>query len=344
MSDITPVASGAQVEAGGDFYRGSSGRWAGEQFLKALQEGKELSASALRTLDTLRHEEWIFFDEALVEAATIRLKGVAALIAAGLTVNIPGSLGRTMYQYDKVSDMQAAQTTMSGRATTDDDRVDFTYAQLPLPITHKDFGINLRTLIASRTKGESLDTTQVRVAGRLIAERLEYMLFNGATGTYGGVALQGLLNYTNRNTASFGTNGAWSAAAKTGENILADVHTLIDAAVADRFYGPYWIFVPADAENNLADDFKAASDKTTRQRILEDPRIAQIIACDQLTTANVVLVQPTVDVIAMAVGEPLQTVQWDIEGGFHIKFKGFTIQVPLIRSDYDGRCGVVHMS
>jgi hypothetical protein len=33
-------------------------------------EGRALSASALRTLDTLRHEEWKYFDDALVEEAS----------------------------------------------------------------------------------------------------------------------------------------------------------------------------------------------------------------------------------------------------------------------------------
>jgi hypothetical protein len=37
-------------------------------------------------------------------------------------------------------------------------------------------------------------------------------------------------------------------------------------------------------------------------------------------------------------------VQWDIHGGFQINFKAFTIQVPLIRADAQGRSGIVHMA
>jgi hypothetical protein len=47
-------------------------------------EGSRAVGVALRTLDTLRHEEWKYFDDALVEEAVIRLVGVADLIAAGL--------------------------------------------------------------------------------------------------------------------------------------------------------------------------------------------------------------------------------------------------------------------
>jgi hypothetical protein len=50
----------------------SGGRWATQMLKKAALEGKALSGAALRTLDTLRHEEWKFFDDALVEEALIR--------------------------------------------------------------------------------------------------------------------------------------------------------------------------------------------------------------------------------------------------------------------------------
>lgn len=333
----------ADVGAGKQFWNAASGRWAGERLLKAMQEGKPISPAALRTLDTLRKDEWIAYDTALVEEGVIRLRGVADLIAAGLTIPIANAMGKTIMQWEKVTDMEPAQTTMSGVVRTEDDRQEFELNNLPLPITHKDFNLNLRTLSASRTTGEALDTTQARTAGRLVAEKLEHMLFNGGP-TFGGVPIYGYTTHPNRNIADFGTNNEWSATAKTGEDILADVLTMITALEGDRMYGPYWLYVPSNTSTKLERDFKANSDKTIRQRLLEVDRLQKIQVVDQLAADNILLVQATRDVVALADGESIQTVQWDIEGGFIMKFKVFAIQVPLIRSDADGRCGVFHMS
>jgi len=43
-------------------------------------------------------------------------------------------------------------------------------------------------------------------------------------------------------------------------------------------------------------------------------------------------------------GEPLQNVQWDVHGGFQVNFKGFQIELPLIRADINGNTGLAHMS
>lgn len=321
----------------------SGGRWATSQLKAAALAGKALNANVLRTLDTLRHEEWKFFDDAIIEEAVIRLVGVADLIGAGLVRPVPNALGKTVFGYEKVTDMDEAQISLDGLGRTGNDRQEFDLNQIPLPIVHKDFFLNLRTLAASREKGESLDTTQVRTAGRVVAEKMEYMLFQGGP-TFGGLPIYGYMTHPDRNTSGFGTNGDWAQAAKTGENILADVQTMMTALAADRMYGPYWIYVPADAGVKLGGDFKANSDKTIIQRILEVPGVKGIRVADQLPTSNVVMVQATADVAAWVQGENLQTVQWDEDGGFRINFKAFAIGVPLIRSDADGRSGVYHMT
>lgn len=319
---------------------GSSGRWAGEQLMKALQSGQQISPAALRTLDTLRKDEWVYFDEALVEAAQIRLRGVADLMGAGLVKNVVNGLAKTVFQYEKVTDMEPATVSLDGLAETEGDRQEFELNSLPLPITHKDFYINLRTLMASRERGESLDTTQIRTAGRLIAETVESMLFNGGK-TFASMPIYGYTTHPDRNTVDLTT--AWDDPGVNGEEILADVLTMIAAAEADRMFGPFWLYVPSNYSVKLEADFKANSDRTIRQRLLEVDRLERVTVVDQLAEDNVVLVQATQDTVVMVIGENLQTVQWDVSGGFRINFKGFTIQVPLIRSDSDQHCGVVHL-
>jgi hypothetical protein len=337
-----PIASGASIDTGRTFYAGPSGRWAGEQLLRAVQEGRPLSPSVLRSAATLRKDEWIHLDTVLVQEGAIRLRGVAQLMAAGLTINVPNAMGKTVFQWEDMTDMNPAETSLSGVVRTEDDAVDFELGNLPLPITHKDFNLNLRTLAASRERGEPLDTTQARVSGRLVAEQIEKMLFQGGR-TFGGNHIYGLTNHPNRNAGAFAA-GTWSGAGVTGEQMLTDVLTWIGLLEADRMFGPYWLFVPSGFSTNLEKDFKANSDKTIRQRLMEVDRLNSITTVDQLQANNAVLVQATVDVVALVEGEPLQSIQWDIEGGFIVKFKAFTIQVPLIRADAQGRSGVVHAS
>ena len=140
----------SNIVAATALFAGSGGRWATQMLKRAASEGRALSASALRTLDTLRHEEWKFFDDALVQEAAIRLVGVGDLIASGFVRTVPNALGKTVFGYEKVTDMDPAMTSLDGLERTPNDRIEFSLNQLPLPITHKDFFINLRVLAASR--------------------------------------------------------------------------------------------------------------------------------------------------------------------------------------------------
>ncbi len=336
-------AMGAAVDGGNAFFTGSTGTWAGQRFLQYLAEHGTIAPAALRTADTLRKDEWKSFDEALVEEGVIRLRAVADLMNAGLVSTVPNGLGKTVREWERVTDMFPAEVSLDGNVRSEDDRQEFILSQLPLPITHKDFSLNLRTLIASRDRGESLDTTQVRTAGRLVAEKTESMLLNGETKAFGGLTIFGYRTHPDRNTANFGTGNAWTGA-KTGEQILTDLLTMITGLEGDRYFGPFWLYVGGDASTKLQEDFKSNSDKTIMQRLMEVDQLAMIRIVDQMPAANVVLVQGTRDVAEMIEGEPLQTVQWDINGGFRINFKAFTINVPLVKSDAQGRSGVFHMS
>lgn len=333
---------GAALSSPRHFMSGGSGKWAGEKMMAAILAGQGFTPDALRTLDVLQKDEWKHFDNVLVEGAVARLRGVSYFIGKGLVVNVPNSMAKTVYEYERVSDMNEAAVSLDGITRDMNDTIDFSNAGLPLPITHKDWYLNLRRLLASRERGEPLDTTHIRLAGRKIAEKSEEMLYQGGK-TFGGLTIYGLSTHPDRNIASFGTNGAWDQAAKTGDNILTDVGTLLSAAQAEGYDGPYSLHLPQGFNLKLALDYKATGDKTIRQRLLDNDQITDIVFSDKMVT-GVILVQNTPDVVAIINGETLQTVQWDIEGGFQINFKGFQIQVPLVRSNNDEGSGIVHMS
>lgn len=334
----------ARLDSGRTFLQSAAGRWASERMLKALKEHRRMSPAELRTNDTLQRDEWKFFDDAVIDEAVLRLRGILDLESApGLVISVPNAMGKTLFEWEKTSDMEEAILSMDGVARSDDDRVEFEPENTPLPIAHKDFNIKLRQLEASRERGESLDDIQVRTATRKVAEKLESVLFNGGP-QFGGAKIYGYTTHPDRVTGSFGTNGNWSQAAKTGENRLADLITMKRGLIANGFSGPFWVYGPTDYSVGLDEDFKANSDKTIRQRLLETDEIERIEFSDQFVGDGLIMVQASRDTVALLDGEDIQAVQWDIYGGFAVAMKVFAIKIPLLRSTKAGKMGLYHMS
>ena len=222
-----------------------------------------MNPNALRTNATLRKDEWKQFDEAIIMVAQNRLVGVADLMSRGLVYNIANGLGTTVLEYEDVSDIEAAQVSMDAVTRGDGDRVEFDINYLPLPITHKDFQINIRVLEASRKLGNPLDTTMAELAARKVAEKNEEYLFRGASSfAFGGGIIRGYVDALNRNPVTLSTD--WDASACTGEDILDDCRAMKQASIDALHYGPWVMYIPTAYETVLDDDFKAASDKTKR--------------------------------------------------------------------------------
>ncbi len=304
--------------------------------------------ATLRTNAVLRKEEWIQFDTALIEVARQRLVGVGDLLSAGLRFDVANALGTTRIEWEKVSDMDPAEVNMAGVTDGVRDRITFALDSVPLPIIHKDFRINIRALEASRRLGESLDTTQARLATRLVSEKIEDMLFNGVTLTAIGGTIYGYTTAPNRTTGTLtGANG-WITGTD-GVDAVADVIAMQDALRADNMYGPYGLYVPIEWWGNLLDDYKTNSDKSTLGRMQELPDLSFVKPSNNLTGTAVgttgdecVMVQLTSDVVDMVVGTQPTVVQWDEMAGFIMNFKVMAIMVPRMKSDDSGQSGVAH--
>src|SRR5262245_17649709 len=186
MPDNSPVISAVgptQID-----YVGASGgglRAYGSVAERLLASG--CSVQSLRPLGVLQKDEWKAFDDVVIQISRQRLRGIADLMARGLTRPLRNPLGTTQLEWERVSDMSPAIISMSGLTESQNDRVLFDLKSVPIPIVHKEFQINIRALMASRNRGESLDTTQLEVATRKVNEQLEALLFNGgySVGTYG---------------------------------------------------------------------------------------------------------------------------------------------------------------
>ena len=300
----------------------------------------------INTNATLRRDEWKQLDEALMIASRYRLGGVADLTANGLTYNLGNAMGTTVLEWHDVNDGMEAALTMDGVTRGINDTPKFQTNYLPIPVLHVDYEINSRMLESSRKLGNPLDTTMAEMAGRRILEKLEQMLFTDTTYSFGTAddrsrnSIYSYVNHPDINTVTLGTD--WDASAKTAAGILQDVLNMKQASINAYHYGPWQLYIPTAYEVVLDDDYDTTTPgKTIRERLLSIAGIKGIKVIDTLAADNVLLVQMTTDVVRLIQGFGLQNVQYQTEAGWITKFKVVTIQVPQIRSDQNGKSGIV---
>lgn len=300
---------------------------------KLLKSG--MNVNALRTNALLRKDEWIEIDREVVAIARARLTGVADLQALGLTHSL-GGLGTLISQYEAASDMTPANVDMAGVTRGEEDDQEFDLRSVPIPIVHKDFRINIRRLEASRRLGDSIDTTQAATASRRVSDGLESMLFKGVGISIQGGTIYGYTTHPDRNTGT--AVGAWS----TIGNIYPTVLDMVRKAHEDHMYGPYYLYVASDVWPDLLAVHDDGSGQTALDRVKRIPSLREVKTADELPDGNLILIQMTKDVVDLAVAQDITPIEWQTEGGMVSNFKIMSAMAPRLKSDYDGRCGIVH--
>jgi len=289
----------------------------------------------------LRYDEWKQIDTEVIRVATDRLVGIRDLQSAGLTHNL-GSLGTTLSQWEEESDMTGADVSMSGITEGEGDTPAWNLRGVPVPIFHKDFNVNIRRLEASRQMGESIDVTASSIASRRVSERSEDMLFGGAPIVVEGNKLYGYTTMPGRTQVDMGTN--WDTLTQAqNATILDDVQTMLQSARDDNKHGPFVLYVPAAYEYKLDEDYNENYPLTVRERLEALSGISRVQVADRLPGNNVVLVQMTRDTVDLAIAQPITTIQWSSKGGMVENFKVMACWAARLKSDYDGRCGIVHL-
>src|SRR5574340_1030735 len=202
----------------------------------------------------LRNEEWVQYDTAIVREARIRLSGVNDLTSRGLVYNIANGFGKTVLESENLNDFMVAELSMDGLSRTQGDRGVFGMDYLPLPLIHSDYFFNARDLATSRNTGDAMDTTNAEMAARAVAEKMEEILFNGASSyKYVSGVIYGYTDFPNRNL--YNTPANWDASGVDGPDIVADVLAMKQILINDRFYGPYTIYIPTAWETKLDADY-----------------------------------------------------------------------------------------
>lgn len=323
-------------------YEGRDGR----SYITVNHEGKEKAFPLVNATATLRKEEWIELDRAVVQAARERLRLVADLRGAGLTYNLTNGMGKTVLQTQTQSDITAARISMNPISKADGDRPEFEINNLPLPVIHHDFWFSAREIAASRSDGYTpIDTTTAQAAARKVAEEAEKLALGTADSfSYGGGTIYGLVNFNLRITKT-GLNdpagGSW-----TPSKTVTDVLDMRQKSIDNFHYGPWMLYMGTTWNKYLDEDYSASKgDNTLRERLKKIDGIQDVRTLDFLSGANakdIILVQMTSDVIRIVNGMDITTVQWETQGGMQINFKVMAIMVPQLRADFNDKTGIVH--
>lgn len=299
---------------------------------------------------SLRKDEWIRLDDVVIKSARQRLRAWADLSAANTYGGFNG-MSKTILEHEAMSDPGEAVVDMDGLTEGRTDAPRFQLQGLPLPITHADFWFSARRLAVSRNTGTPLDTTMAEAAGRRVAEMIEKTLIGVETGiaygtstNYGQTSqVYGYTNFPQRTTKT-------DLNTPTGSNpeaVMNDVIEMRELLYTDGYYGPFMLYHSTGYDRYLDDDYfrsgSTSATQTLRQRIEGIDGIAGVRRLDYLTSGYVmILVQMTSDVARAVNGMDITTVQWESVGGMRLNFKVMAIQVPQLRADFSGNCGIVH--
>lgn len=305
---------------------------------------------------SLRKLEWIQLDQVVLRAARERLRAWTDLSASNSFGGFNG-MAKLILEHETQSDPGEAMVDFDGLTEGRGDNPLYQLQGLPLPITHSDFWFSSRRLAVSRNSGTPLDTTMAEAAGRRVAEKIEKTLIGTQTGlTYGGTPIAygrastvyGYTNFPARLTKTnlhLPTSGSWTAS-----QCLGDVLAMVDQLTAQNFFGPFMLYHSNDWDQYMDNDYILTggnvATQTLRNRLRQIETIQDVRRLDFLkSTTNpftLLLIQMTSDVARAVNGMDITTVQWESKGGMKISFKVMAIQVPQLRADYYGQCGILH--
>jgi hypothetical protein len=315
--------------------------------LRSLGEHGELSIPALRALSPLSERAQIMVDKAVVEVGMERLTFAADIVSAGLTYKLTDPLSVTQLEWELVNKVGNAQRTMSPSARGENQMPNRSMARLPIYVTTDDFSIGIRTLKMSQRVGQPLDTSLVKQATRSVNEAIEDAAINGAT-TIDGQALQvggytapGLINAPNAETQAL-TAAAWTTA-PVGATVFAQTQLMLGKLRANKKYGPYNMYLNTEVGSALDSDYDTVSPSrglTIKERLLKIEGLNAIRTADMMPATKVAVVQMTSDVIDMVDGQRPTVIPWTSLDGFTLFWLVMAIQVPRVRSDYNGDSGV----
>lgn len=307
-----------------------------------VNQGGESKKIITNAPTSLRKDAWIDLDNAVIAAARQRLKLVGDLRSSGLVYNLPNGMSKTVLETERMGDIEDAQIGMDPANESKQDEYQFDLTSLPLPVVHKGFSYTARQIAVHQNSGTPLDTTQASMAARRVAEKIEQLALGvGDEYSYGGGSVYGLINFPGRQTTTISDPSLTSG--WNGATFVQEVLNLKEIAKGQLHYGPFALYLGTSWDRYLDDDYSAAKGSNTlRERLSQISQIDSVETLDFLPGYQAVLVQKSPEVVRMVIGNEISVIQWESQGGLKVNFKVIGLQVPQVRDDYYGRCGVVH--
>jgi uncharacterized linocin/CFP29 family protein len=293
-------------------------------------------------------------DRTVIRATRQRLKAWSDLVASSSRGGF-NAMGKMTLEYQAMTDPGEALVDMDGVSDGRTDRPLFNLKSIPLPITHSDFWFSAREIAVSRNGGTPLDTTMAEAAGRRVAEMIEKTLIGVETGVTFGPSSSSDTRYTGTSTVYGYTNYPYRVTKTdlnipTGSNpeaVMTDILEMIETMQGNGFYGPYTLYHSTGYSRFLEDDYfrsgSTSAVRTLRERIMSITDIKSISRLDYLTSGyQMVMVNMTPETAQAINGMDITTVQWESQGGMRLNFKVMAIQIPLLKSPYNGISGIIH--
>ncbi len=300
-----------------------------------------VNAAGIVTNSFLTKAEWSVLDAAVIQRAKLRLNIVSDLIAAGLVTDT--SYANMLSQWRVASERASATVSMDGRTRSNRDRTDKLTFGVPVPIIHDAYSIGRRELLASRTLGSELDTTEAAATAAVVAESAEEMVFNGASGiVVSGSTIPGLTTHAQRTTDTAQNYGGGDFG--TVSNVLPTFLGAISAMGAKRFHGPYNVYISNTQYVQLLARYSDGSGQTVLDSVLALPHIASVKPSDFLVAGSAVMVQMTSDVIDLIRAGSIENREWVSPDGEELNFKVMMVMAPRLKQDYAGNLGVCHIT
>jgi len=312
---------------------------------------KQYAANAMASnASTLERDEYETLSDRIIQTYKRELVGIDDLQAEGLTRNI--SLATQVDLWQTVSEVTEAEVTMDGEDQAQNDGVEYTTQGAPVPIVHKDFRIPQRELETSRRMNNDLRTDTAAEVSRAVAEMMNKVLFQGwnpgvDTARGDNYTLHG---YTSGPVSASVSGSDFGTAGNIRDVFTASIDKLMDENnqspagsgfipyVSQTQYREYRNAIDPDGDGNL----------TVRQRV-EDEFDAEIqeprsVPDYVLPDGEMVMVNPSPDVVELAEAEGIQTIEWSSGSGMTNFYKIMAAHAPELKTDAKGNKGIVHVT
>lgn len=309
-------------------------QWA-RRWLPVLHNDQAFVANSI-----LDKREWADLERAVIEAVHVRLNAIQDLQDLGLVDRMP-DIGVMFRQWRVSTEITRPTVSMDGRTQTRRDRVGKLTYGTPIPIVASEYEIGRRELLASqRDGGAGIDTAEATEHTFSVVEESERILFRGdATQVVQASPVYGYITLPARSTIA--ASGDWG----TITNVMTDVTSMIAAAVADRYFGPYYLYVSSTQYTEITTSFFTdGSGEAVVDRILRIPQISAVRPSDFLPDGNALLIQMTANVVQLVLGMPVTSAFWTSGDEWSEYHKIMWGGAPKLITDAAGNSGIVHLT